>query len=442
VNLISFRTAFISSSMRHWADFALCMSRKSSSSAFLGGLLALLAGPVLLHAQGHLELITLGWFPLFLAAWVRWFDCPSPGRLLAAAGLFVLVALGTAYLALFATVPAGLYVLWRLLRPGTTAPDPALAWRRRGAHLLAFVALTLPCLGLLFYNQLWSRAHGYTASWPKSEFVRNSSPYYSYVVPSSSHLLGRLLPWDLYGRLGWSEVEGCSYLGVVTLLLIGCALCRRADFARRGYWWTLFGLLVLLSFGARGGAQQWQNAWLPALWLQQGLPLLRPVRVPARFNLCVVPCACLLAAVGLRQLLAAVRRPWLRGAVVAVLAAVAFLDLAVVPFPAMRCPDMPPCYALLLARKPDATFLEVPHYNTGWGTPLAAAATYWQGLHRGTTTAGYSGFDNQHYVARVYLPSPFAWYRLRQQDYLTAPDGELAVDLVRGTRSPITPGCT
>src|SRR5262249_16459989 len=52
-----------------------------------GGLAAMLSGPMLLHACGHLELITLGWVPLFFIAWLRWVDRPTGGRLLAALGL-------------------------------------------------------------------------------------------------------------------------------------------------------------------------------------------------------------------------------------------------------------------------------------------------------------------------------------------------------------------
>jgi hypothetical protein len=309
--------------------------------AFVGGLLAMLAGPVMLHAQGHLELITLGWFPLFLVAWIRWIDQPGLRRLLTAAGLFVLVALSSAYLAVFATVPAGLYVFWHLLQGGPREVLTRL--RQRWAHLPAFVALTLPCLALLFYNQLWSRAHGYAIARSKSEFIRFGSPYYSYFIPSKEHRLGRLLPWDLYG--GWSVAEGCSYLGMVTLLLVGWAVCSRASFARRGYWWTLFGLLVLLSFGARDGGQWWQNAGLPGFWLYQGVSLFRLVRVPARFNLCAVICAGMLAAVGLRQLLVRVRRSPMRWGLAAVLGSLAFVDLGTIPFPGMPCPSLPSCYA-------------------------------------------------------------------------------------------------
>lgn len=46
-------------------------------AAWLGGLLAMLSGPMMMHAHGHLEMIYLGGFPLFLAAWIGFVDHPS-----------------------------------------------------------------------------------------------------------------------------------------------------------------------------------------------------------------------------------------------------------------------------------------------------------------------------------------------------------------------------
>jgi hypothetical protein len=41
------------------------------ASAAVGGLLAMLTAPMLVHAHAHLELIHVGGFPLFLVAWMR-----------------------------------------------------------------------------------------------------------------------------------------------------------------------------------------------------------------------------------------------------------------------------------------------------------------------------------------------------------------------------------
>src|SRR5262249_22321144 len=51
-------------------------------TAGAGGLLAMLGGPVLMQAHGHLELTALGSVPIFLVSWMRWVDQPTKGRLL------------------------------------------------------------------------------------------------------------------------------------------------------------------------------------------------------------------------------------------------------------------------------------------------------------------------------------------------------------------------
>ena len=62
--------------------------------AFLGGLSAMLCGSMTVHAFGHLELLYLGGFPIFLVAWLRFVDRPGVKRLCATAAAFVLLAAG------------------------------------------------------------------------------------------------------------------------------------------------------------------------------------------------------------------------------------------------------------------------------------------------------------------------------------------------------------
>jgi hypothetical protein len=403
---------------------------RDRTCAWFGGLLALLSGPMMLHAFGHLELISQGWFPLFLVGWMRWLEQPTWPRLFAAAGLYLLVALSAAYFAVLAIVPALLYLVWHLLHNRRAG---FMLWlRSRGVPLLAFMGLVLPVLGVLFFNQLWSRFHGYALARPREEFFHNGAPLWSCVVPTAMHRLGGLLPADLYQQAGVSPIETCSYLGVVTLLLIGYALLSRAPFWRARYWWALFAVLLLLSLGA--GPIQVGNfrIWLPGAFLYNRVFFVRMMRVPARFNLLLIVCAALLAAVGLRGLLNRFKSRVVRGVAVAGLALAALADLAIVPYPVAAMPEMPPCYALLQQRDPKGTFLEVPQYSTSWGV-LNGACTYWQGLHHGTTTAGCSGFDNIRWLNEMFYPSPFAFQKLVGADYWLDATGDVAVDLVGRT---------
>ncbi len=70
---------------------------RNRPAAIIGGLLGMLSGPMMLHAHGHLELIYLGSFPIFLLAWLRFLERPGWRRLVAAAGLYILMSTCAAY---------------------------------------------------------------------------------------------------------------------------------------------------------------------------------------------------------------------------------------------------------------------------------------------------------------------------------------------------------
>jgi hypothetical protein len=419
---------------------------RDRTCAWFGGLLALLSGPMMLHALGHLELIGQGWFPLFLVGWMRWLEQPTRRRLLVAASLYLLVALSAAYFAVLAVVPPALYALWHLCRNGRVGVRPWL--RTRGLPLLAFVALVLPFLGLFFFNQFWSRWHGYALARPRDEFFHNGAPWWGCFVPNALHRLGRLLPADCYRQAGLSHIETCSYLGVVTLLLLAYALLSRAPLRRpqtpddggaaagwcggAGYWWALFVVLLLLSLGAGPIVLGKSRLWLPGAFLYKHVFFVRMMRVPARFNMLLAVCAALLAAAGLRRLLDRCPGRTARGSVLGVLTVAALADLAIVPYPVAALPEMPACYALLRQRRPEATFLEVPQYPTSGGV-LNGACTYWQGLHHGRTTAGCSGFDNIPCLNEMFYPSPFTWQKLVKPGYLLDPGDFADADLVPHT---------
>jgi len=423
---------------------------RDRASACLGGLLAMLSGPVLLHAHGHVELITLGWLPLFMVGWIRWLNQPSAGRLLLALVLYFLVALSAAYFAVFALVPATICVIWQAARGwhalslrracGTSQPRPSktqgvppvLPWlASRIGWLSAFAIAAALGLSLIYLPQIFSRHQGYSLSRPKGEFNFYGAPPWSYLMPSYLHGLGRLLPYDLYAQVGSVTVECCSYLGTVTLFLLGYAAFTRCRFERAGMWWSLLLVCMVLSFGAywRIGSAR---VSLPAEWLRKAFFVFQALRVPARFNLCASVFAAVPAAAGLRQLLARLPNRALQTALVVTLSVAAVADLAMVPFQTSAVPDTPACYEMLRQRKGGATLVEVPQFGSGTCADLSSACTYWQAWHGCPTTAGYSGYDNVVYDNRVWQPSPFAWPRLGRADYLANPQ-TVSVDLVCGT---------
>jgi hypothetical protein len=392
-------------------------------AAAFAGLLAMLSAPMMIHASAHLELVWVGWFPIFLVAWMTFVDRPSRGRLALAALGYVLVAMSAAYYMVFAVFPAVLYVLWGAARCGRRGAWPWL--RCRIGWFLGMVALTLPCILVLFSGHIWALAHGFGLERSRAEFGNYGAPLWGFLAPTTRHLFGKLLGFDPYQVLGPGAPERVPYLGVATVVLLPYAAALRSGLRRASYVWLTFALLAVLALGASWKLGRWEVA-LPSSWLWDVFPPYRMTRVPARFALFVGVPAGVLAAAGLRDLLQRLPgRAW-QAAVFAGLAVLAVGDLAMVGFPKSRIPRMPGCYAFLKEHDPKATILEVP--NDPGGTELNALCTYWQSRHRLTTSAGYSGHDNHLLDALVGNGSPFLAEDLSRPDYLAEP-GKFPVPL-------------
>ncbi len=139
--------------------FLLCwFALGDRSCAVLGGLLAMLSGPMMVHALSHIDLIELGAFPLFLAAWIGFVDAPRRARLLAAVGSYWLVVMSAAYFTVLATVPAAAYAVWSWVRSGRSSAW--VWWRVRVLWFAAFAAAALAGSVVLLASQLWCAGHG------------------------------------------------------------------------------------------------------------------------------------------------------------------------------------------------------------------------------------------------------------------------------------------
>ena len=382
--------------------------------ATMGGLLAMLSQPMLFFSHAELEQITVGWFPLFLIAWTRWVDRPSGRGLLASVILYLLVAMSAPYFGVFTIFPASLYVVWRWWAAARAGEGFWSWYRQRAAWFGGFAALTAPVMVLLFANQIWAIRHGFNLQRPDHDFYICRAPFWGYLVPTPLNRLSHWLPFDTYLAKEFGAVP--SYLGLVTLGLIAYAAWNRVKFARRGYWWTVFAMLLILSLGAHtwiGG----YNLTLPAAWLKKYFIGFRMIRVPARFNLFAAIGAAVVASAGLHHLLARFRTTGVRLTILGILAVVAVLDLGDTHYGTVKVPPIPPCYAVILKNDPAATFVDVPQFNAG-AFNLPSLATYWQSIHGAKTTAGYTAFVNNQADNLTYYNSPFDAFRLAQQDYL------------------------
>jgi hypothetical protein len=390
--------------------------------AGFGGLLAMLSAPMLWHAAAHLELIFLGAFPLFLWTWLRLVDRPGRGRLAASAAAYLLLALCAAYYAVYAIFPAALYAAWTALGALRRGDRAWLLGRLR--WLSGFAALVVPGLVMVFGNQLWAKAGGYTLPRSFAEFRAFSAPLWSYAAPCWRHALGGEPGASWYAGAGLLPKIGecCSYLGVVALGLLACAAAGQIRSRERSmlYWWACLALIVVLS-GGTAWTVAGHEVRLPAYWLKKHFPPFEAIRVPSRFNLFAAVIAAVLAASGLRRVLARLPRPWMRGAALAALAVGAVADLGMVPYFGTEVPPAPGCYAFMAKTAPGAAFLEAPQFGSE-GSDLYSLCGYWQSSHRGRTNAGYCGQGNALFDNLLTYNSPFSAERLARPDYLADPD--------------------
>jgi hypothetical protein len=392
-------------------------------AAWLAGLGAMLTGPMLMHAHGHLETMQLGAVPLFLIGWLRFVDRPSRGRLAASVGLYWLVVASAPYFAVLAVFPAAWYVAWSVAFAGSGGRR---AWiLARAGWLLAFGLVVLPGLALLFSSQIWAAVHGHSMARTRSEFNQFGAPIWSSFIPSPLHALGRNAKPGFFESTGSaSRMSECSsYLGVVTLGLLAYAALRRVRFPLAGFWWSALILMVVLSWGSHlqvGTAR----ISLPAGWLYGIFPPFHLIRVPARFNLFAAVCAVVPASAALADLLGRVRGRVARGSFVIGLVALMLADMSMIPFETATIPGIPAIYQELVYRNPETAIVDAPMFGSNEGQVFSSVWEYWQSIHQLRTTAGYPGLPNAPFEAEIVRGSPFWAKRLLDPDYLSHPGSE------------------
>jgi hypothetical protein len=391
--------------------------------AWLAGLGAMLCGPMLMHAHGHLETMQMGAVPLFLIGWIRFVDSPGSRRLLAAAGLYLLVVACAPYFAVLAVFPAAWYVAWSFA--GSKAGLRGAWTLARLSWLAGFTAIVLPGLALLFSSQIWAACHGYAMARTRLQFDQFGAPAWSSFVPSPLHALGKFVTPDLLAASGNSSrmSECSSYLGVVALALLAYAAIARLRFPRASYWWSVLVLMVVLSWGSALDLG-WARVSMPAGWIYSIFPPFHLIRVPARFNLFAAVCAAVPASAALADLFGRMARPSLRVTFASTCAGLMLADLAMVPFETSVIPPMPAVYRDLTYRNPEASLVDAPMFGSNEGQVFSSLWGYWQSIHQARTTAGYPGLPNVPFESEIVRSSPFWAARLLDPTYLADPRPE------------------
>ena len=231
-------------------------------------------------------------------------------------------------------------------------------------------------------------------------------------------LFERLTRATVWEKESISDVEGGSYLGLVTLVLMMIALAKRRTYPRAGFWWLALATLIVLSLGAYlqlGG----RKLGMPALWMWRNVPVFRLIRVPARLNLLAAVVAAALAAAGAGQVLARLRKPWAGTATIAALTSVAMLDMGIAP-EGWELKPLPAGYRALDPHDRESALIELP-LASSVSDCLPLDRTYWQALHRRPTSVGYGSLANVRFHELVLQASAFP---IERRGFLDDPSRE------------------
>jgi hypothetical protein len=355
--------------------FALCRYVSGSYWGSLwGGFVFTFSAFHFAHAEGHMQMISLEWIPLFVLCWLRWLDTPTLTRALAAAAALLLVFLCDLYFTLFSVLTAGLAALWWGVENRTRVRE---RWRDYLRSGVAFACVAAPPIVAFLYALLASNARD--PFWGSHDPDGNSMDLLAPFI-YGGHWRFSALTRPYWQMIAGNIHESSLHLGwVVIAALVYCGARRRSVSVRHGprvpFWFVLGGLFALLALGPTLRIWGRPIGWLPMPYdlLVALVPPLRISGAVARFFVITPLAAGVLVAIAFPALraglLAGRWRPFLAMALLA-------LEHWPSPLPATRIET--PGHTRAIAAAPDGALVDLvtssgPHVyqQTIHGKPVA-----------------------------------------------------------------------
>ncbi len=327
--------------------------------------------------RNHLNLLSVQWIPFSLLFWIR---ATRRGRLRdgALAGLFfALSGLAGWHLLTLSGMLGGLWLLYAGLteRHGWVRGN----WRAMVAAVVVLAVLTGPLLAPIgwewFVNPQGQDPYLGKEGETQTDLV-------AYFLPNLYHLLWGDLAAPVHRRFLRNKDHSVA-LGYVPLLLTLYGLVRWRE-SREGRFWTigLIGFLVLaLGPFPRVNGVPYPHVPLPYR-LIGWTPLVRSIRVPARFNILVGLCLAMTVGTAVADLIH--RLPGRTGrSILWLIGGLILLEYWSWPFPT-TVPDVPQFYHRLAAEPDDFAIADLPISND-----LSKLYMFYQTVHGKPTVTGH-----------------------------------------------------
>jgi hypothetical protein len=297
------------------------------------------------HAQGHMQLVSLEWIPLFVLAWYILMSRPSLWSGIGSGLALFLVLLCDYYYFLYGVMIAAAIYGWKALRER----NPLFIFRRGyPAPILGFLATAALTSGLLVRALiLLNRRDPLFGAHPTSWF---SLDLPSILIPGGHW---RFASWTKFywSRLPGNIHESSVYLGLALLIFLTWIWIRRKSVHLESIrlWYSLIGIFIVLAMGPN--LQFWGRSFpgikLPYALMEILFPPLKLGGVPVRMMIVPVLAAAVILAAGFEDLFAgsAVRKT-------AVVALAGLLVFEFIPSPMPATPARTAPYARALKALP------------------------------------------------------------------------------------------
>ena len=343
--------------------------------SFLGGCVFTFSAFHFAHAEGHMQLVSLEWLPLFSLLWYMLVEKPRPLLGVAAALALFTVVLCDYYYMFYSVLLAILMVIWKAAR----SRNPLFFVRRpyfvSFATFAAFALLTsgplVISLLLLSLSDPLIGAHDALA-WSLDLLA----PF----IPGG-HWRFASLTEGYWGKLPGNIHESSVYLGLSVVGLLVYVWLKRRGLAsfNPGLWFAVLGFFLVMSLGPVlhvWGAQVGPEL-LPYAWLEAIFPPLTISGVPLRMMVMVTLAASVLVAMGFKLLLSG---SGARRGVAVLLVALMAVEFLPKPLPASAL-TVPPYVNVLAGLKDDKGVLDTVANKT--------MVLYYQTVHQKPIALGY-----------------------------------------------------
>jgi hypothetical protein len=274
-----------------WLSYAFCEHYWAS---IIGGSVFTFSEYHFAHADGHLQLLSLEWLPVFALTWYLLIQKPSFALSVASALALLLVILCDFYYFAYSLAYASIVAGYEAVR----RRDPVFLVREPHTRpFLLFVVLSAMTSGRLLFRLLFSNAvDPFLGSHDPGTF---STDLLAPIIPGGHWRFAELTRpfWDtLPGNIQESSVDlGFAVLAALVYLVVH----RSHHLVRRvGPWWSVLLVFWMLSLGPvlRIWGTPFPGVPMPYAALQSLLPAVNLSGVPARMMVMVTLAAAVLTS--------------------------------------------------------------------------------------------------------------------------------------------------